>query len=472
MSGYSISQKLFTHYLNQPYHFFLQHNSSHLSKNILAEVQILVQEVLIPIMNLMAQSLVTISILILLLIINPFLAIIAAFVLGGAYGLIYKIFHKRARHFGHLRQISQAEKYKVVNEALQGIKNIKLTAHESTYQHYFKQSSRSYADSMAKAGAIGEIPRYAIEMIGFGGLLLIILYLLLAGQELDQALPLVALYAFAGYRLMPSLQIMYFSLTKIRFGRPILDTITAELERAQPNNLNPIDEKKTLTPLPFHKSIKLSCIFFKYDKTKTPVLRDISIAIPTNTTTGIIGKTGSGKTTLVDIILGLLLPNEGQIHVDGSLLTEDNMQEWQQNLAYVSQHIYLCDDTVKRNIAFGVANEDIDEDQVKLAARMACIDELIEEELPAGYNTVIGENGMRLSGGQRQRIGLARALYLNRPVLVLDEATSALDTETEDNVMKAIDGLTGTKTIIIIAHRLTTVEKCDQLIKLDKGKIV
>ena len=472
MCGYSISQRLFSHYLNQPYKFFAQRNSSELSKNILAEIEILVQDAFMPIMNLTAHILVVIAILILLLIVNPLLAVMAGIILGGAYFAIYLIFHRKFHYYGQERQSAQAERYKVVNEAFQGIKNVKLTAHEPTYRHYFKKSSHRFASSLAKAGCIGEIPRYGVELIGFGGLLLIILYLLMSGQQLQEVLPILALYAFAGYRLMPSLQMIYISLTKMRFGGPILDTIEKEITQARDHVGEERAYKESIQALPFNKDICLSGVSFRYDNAKEPILKNIDLVIPANTTMGIIGKTGSGKTTLVDIVIGLLTPESGAIHVDGQEITAKNMQEWQANIAYVSQHIYLCDDTVARNIAFGVADDQIDLDMVKQAAKMACIGDFIEQELADKYQTVIGENGVRLSGGQRQRIGLARALYLNRPILVLDEATSALDIETESDVMKAIDGLAGQKTIIIIAHRLATVEKSDQLIKLEKGHIV
>ena len=467
MCGYSISQRLFSHYLNQPYKFFAQRNSSELSKNILAEIEILVQDAFMPIMNLTAHILVVIAILILLLIVNPLLAVMAGIILGGAYFAIYLIFHRKFHYYGQERQSAQAERYKVVNEAFQGIKNVKLTAHEPTYRHYFKKSSHRFASSLAKAGCIGEIPRYGVELIGFGGLLLIILYLLMSGQQLQEVLPILALYAFAGYRLMPSLQMIYISLTKMRFGGPILDTIEKEITQARDHVGEERAYKESIQALPFNKDICLSGVSFRYDNAKEPILKNIDLVIPANTTMGIIGKTGSGKTTLVDIVIGLLTPESGAIHVDGQEITAKNMQEWQANIAYVSQHIYLCDDTVARNIAFGVADDQIDLDMVKQAAKMACIGDFIEQELADKY-----QNGVRLSGGQRQRIGLARALYLNRPILVLDEATSALDIETESDVMKAIDGLAGQKTIIIIAHRLATVEKSDQLIKLEKGHIV
>lgn len=464
MCGHLISKRLFTHYLNQPYSFFLERNSAHLSKNVLSEVQALVQNIFIPMMDLLARALVTVTVLGFLLFIDPLLAVIAAAVLGGAYAGIYLFFNKRVRRYGRDRQAAQGERYKIVNEAILGIKNIKLTAHEATYCQYYEAPSHRFADSQSKNGAIGEVPRYALEIIGFGGILLIILYLLLAGQGLAQALPLMALYALAGYRLMPNLQAIYAALNKLRFSGPILENITSELT---PTSVA-LAPAAASVALPFRQTIRLSGIRFRYANTERDILNGIDLEIPANSTVGIVGKTGSGKTTLVDIILGLLRPTDGTITIDGVLLTDDYLRAWQQNLAYVSQHIYLCDDTVRQNIAFGTPDTDIDEARIRDAARMACLDRFIEDELPNGYDTIIGENGIRLSGGQRQRLGLARALYLNRPVLVLDEATSALDSETEDGVMAAIERLGGLRTIIMIAHRAGTLKICDFTVEITR----
>lgn len=466
MRGHGISRRLFTLYLNQPYDFFLERNSSELSKNILAEVYELTNNILVPCMDLAARLMVMVSVILLLCVIDPVLAISAAFVLGGLYGFIFWALRGYLAKLGQRRVKAQAARYKIVGEAFQGIKNLKLTGHEQTYQGLFEKPSATYSSSSALSATIAEMPRYALEVIAFGGILLIVLYMLMNEVPLDQSLPLITLYAFAGYRLMPNLQAGFQSLAKMKFYNAALTNVLSELKLTS-QTVQP-SKNADIPALPFKNAIEVRDLSFSYAGSTQYVLHNLNLTIPANSTTGIVGKTGSGKTTFVDILLGLLRPSRGAVYVDGTGLTQDNLAAWQKNLAYVAQHIYLSDDTVRRNIAFGMRDEDIDEAQVRRAAQMACIDTFIETELGNGYDTIVGENGIRLSGGQRQRLGLARALYLDRSVLVLDEATSALDTETEESVMEAITALKHQKTIILIAHRLSTLENCDQVIDLGK----
>ncbi len=471
MRGYSLSRRLFGHYLNQPYSFFLTRNSGDLSKNILAEIQILTANVILPFMEMIARVLICLFILVLLFITDPLLAFITILTLGGAFVIVYAIFHRRFFTLGQDRYNAQSQRYKLVNEGLQGIKNIKLTGHEETYQALYDKPCLTFAKTQADNNIIRELPRYVLEIIAFGGILVIVLYLLIVMKSLEKAMPLIALYAFAGYRLMPNLQAIYTSITKMRFHAPVLDSLWQEMRDHKVTAPPAGHSDENIAPLPFQDSIKIDSLSFRYETAQENILSDIDIEMKANTTIGIIGKTGSGKTTLVDLLLGLLTTQDGQILIDGTALTTQNIRAWQKNLAYVSQHIYLSDDTLRRNIAFGLSNDDIDDDMVRKAAEMAALSDFIERDLPQGYDTVIGENGVRLSGGQRQRVGLARAFYLNRPVIVLDEATSALDTETEDNVMDAINAQAHNKTIIMIAHRLSTISQCDQVITLDKGRI-
>lgn len=466
MWGNSVSCRLFDTYLSQPYPFFLQRNSADIAKNILAEVQTLTNNVIIASLDMLARVLVSVVVLGLLLVIDPLLASVTFVVLGGAYVVVYMLLRRILLVESERRKFAQGERYKIVNEAFHGVKNLKLSGYEKLYGKYFAAPSRIFARSMARNSLVGEMPRYALEVIAFGGILLITLYLLLRSDRgISEALPMIALYAFAGYRLMPGLQGIYGALTKIRFHMPVLDVIRGELA------LGHAAEDSNVAAVPFTRAIRFDQVGFCYQGGDRNVLRDVNFSIPAQAMIGIIGRTGSGKTTMIDLMLGLLQPSTGHILVDDVAVDDENRRAWQKNLSYVSQHIYLCDDTIASNIAFGVPPDQIDMNRVKRAATMACLDAFIETELEQGYKTVVGENGIRLSGGQRQRIGLARALYLDRPVLVLDEATSALDPATETAVMQAIHGLGRQKTIIMISHRLELLARCDSIYIVRDGTV-
>jgi ABC-type multidrug transport system fused ATPase/permease subunit len=282
----------------------------------------------------------------------------------------------------------------------------------------------------------------------------------------NSALPVISLYVFAGYRLMPALQQIYSSFTQLTFVGPSLDKLTSDIK-----NLKPFNENQDKGVLSLNKAITLKNIHYEYPNASRTALKNINLSILAKSTVGIVGATGSGKTTTVDIILGLLEPQKGALEVDGKVITQHNSRSWQRSIGYVPQHIYLSDDTIAANIAFGVEPHDIDLIAVEKAAKIANLHNFLIDELPEQYQTTIGERGVRLSGGQRQRIGIARALYYNPNILILDEATSALDSQTEKAVMDAVNNLRKDITIIIIAHRLATIKKCDKIFLLEKGQI-
>jgi len=295
-----------------------------------------------------------------------------------------------------------------------------------------------------------------------------ILYIMKQTGNFSDALPIISLYVFAGYRLMPAIQQIYTSFTSLALGGPSLDKLHEDIK-----NLKPLNVNLNQDILPFNKNITLKNIYYSYPNASRTALKDISLSIPAKSSVGLVGTTGSGKTTTVDIILGLLESQKGALEVDGKIITTQNSRSWQRSIGYVPQHIYLSDDTVQNNIAFGVDHKDVDQKAVEKASKIANLHEFISDELPNQYQTTIGERGVRLSGGQRQRIGIARALYHNPQVLILDEATSALDNQTEKAIMDAVNNLSKGKdiTIIIIAHRLSTVKKCDQIFLLEKGQL-
>ncbi len=472
LRGYAISRRLLIKYLNQPYVFFLNRNTAELSENILMEVNRVITGVLIPSMDVITRIVITVSILVMLIIVDPVLAISVAFVLGGSYSAVFWFVRKKLSTIGELCVEARSQYFKAASEALGGVKDIKLLGRESVFIRRFSVPSRSFAKYEASYITIALMPKYALETIAFGGILLIVLYLIGVKQNLEHALPLVALYSFAGYRLMPSLQRMFSGLAIIRYNLPALDLLYDDLTRQGDYASIELESDEQVEPLSFNDKIALRDIVYYYPNTQAPAVDKLNIEIRSNTTVGFVGMTGSGKTTTVDIILGLLSPSGGTFVVDGVEITKHNVRNWQRNLGYVPQSIYLTDDAVKHNIAFGVADDKIDNDAVEQAARIANLHDFVETELPDKYETVIGERGIRLSGGQRQRIGIARALYHNPKVLIFDEATSALDGITENAIMDAIKSLSGKRTILMIAHRLTTVKECDVIYMLEKGKVI
>jgi len=469
-----LSSRLLASYHNRPYDFFLNRNTNEMGKNLLLETNNVIMKVLDPGRQVLSNVLVSFFILVLLFVVNPFIATIAAVVLGGSYAIIYLITHKRMVSIGQGQFEANALKYKAATEALAGIKDLKILGREMEFLARYVVHAQHHAQSNISAGVISQLPRYALETIAFGGILIIILINLGSEETVNQMIPLLALYAFAGYRLLPALQQIFSGISTVRVNLPALEVLHQDMREggvSANSDIVPLETKK-LEPLPLTHELELKNVTFSYPGAKGPSLQEISLTIMPNTSIGFVGATGSGKTTAADIILGLLSPTSGQIMVDGMDIRSDNLASWQRNVGYVPQHIYLCDDTITHNIAFGVPEKEFDMAAVVRAARIANMNRFIENELPDGFETVIGERGVRLSGGQRQRIGIARALYHDPAVLIMDEATSALDGITEEAVMEALRNLSGKKTIITIAHRLTTVKDCDVIYLMEQGRIV
>jgi len=475
MRAHTFSRKLLGIYLAQPYGFFLLRNPSDLTKNITNEVNQLITGYLMPTLQLIANSIVVAALLVMLVAIDPMLAASVGLVLGGAYGAIYIYFRKRIRRMGQRRLAANARRFKASHEAFGAIKDIKVTGRENYYLNAYSDASYAFAHNQSNQEVIAQLPRYALETIAFGTILIIALYLTTGDRSIQGALPLIALYAMAGYRMMPALQKLFDNVTKLRFASPVVERMKVEMDlegkASHPNRKSGSSQPEDTLAL--HDNLKLQNIVYRYPGTSAPVLNDISITIKARTSVAFVGESGAGKSTLVDIILGLLHPEGGSISVDGQeLQSTTNRKQWQKHIGYVPQAIYLSDDTLRRNIALGIPEREIDDEAVIAAAKAASMHDFITTELPEGYNTVAGDRGIRLSGGQRQRIGIARALYNNPDLLILDEATSALDGATETAVMEAIERLSGEKTIIMIAHRLTTVKKCDCLYLMKRGRVV
>ena len=466
MREYSISKRLVEEYLHQPYSWFLNRHSADLGKTILSEVQQVIGNGINPLMELIAKGMVAIALIVLLIIADPKLALIVGFSLGGAYLIIFYFVKNFLNLIGEERLKNNQLRFTAVSEAFGASKEVKIAGLEENFIERFSESAKIFALTTASSRIIGLLPRFALEAIAFGGIILAILYLMAQTGNFNKALPLLSLYVFAGYRLMPSLQQIYASFTQVIFVGPSLDKLYDDI-----NNLKSYRSNQHQGSLSFNKSITLKNVYYNYPNSLKTAIKDISINIPIKTTVGLVGTTGSGKTTTVDLILGLLEAQKGTLEVDGQIISQKNSRAWQSSIGYVPQHIYLADDTVAANIAFGLKSKDIDEESVIKASKIANLHEFVINELPKQYQTTIGERGVRLSGGQRQRIGIARALYHNPKVLILDEATSALDTQTEKAVMDAVNKLRKNITIILIAHRLNTVRHCDIIFNIEKGQL-
>jgi len=464
-----LSVRLLRGYLFQPYNFFLNRNSSELSKNILSEVARTIGGVVLPALNTIARAIVTFFLFGFLLYINYVVAFGIFFVIGGSYYSIYRLMRNNLYNRGVASTKADFERYKLSNEAMHGIKQLKLSGNEPSFVKRFDLHSEELYRNDAISSITALMPRYLLETITFGGIVLVLVLLIISGQAGESIIPSLSLYALAGYRLMPALQQIYVGVTQLKYNSPSLDVLVAEFKSLAQASKNTSNQQ--LQNITFDESINLSSIYFKYQGSSNYTLAGLDLKILRNTTIGLVGSSGSGKTTLVDILLGLLEIDRGEYYVDNTKVQNNNISNWQKNFGYVSQDIFLANDTITNNIAFSVPKDEVDQDKVIKAAKLANMDEFILT-LPEGYDTFTGDRGVRLSGGQRQRIAIARALYTNPDILVFDEATSALDGSTENVIMDAIHNLSHNKTIVIIAHRLETVMGCDIIHFVDDGKIV
>jgi ABC-type multidrug transport system fused ATPase/permease subunit len=469
MIAHTLSHRLLIHYLSQPYVFFLRNHSASMAQNILSEVNAIVRNILVSIMQSGARLIVCLLIFILLIVVNPPLTIIALGTLGGAYSIVYLVVRKKLNKIGKKRLESTISRHKAITEIFTGIKDLKVKGHEEIYIKKYDNQSIMWARYQAIHENISMIPRYVIETFAFGGIIIIVLYLMIYQQGLSQALPTIGLFAFAGQRMMPGMQNIFMNATKIRFSKAGLEQLIEEVgDSVKADDIKIVSDHRKLS---MREHLQIKDVFFSYTPEQN-VLNGLNLTIDANTTIGFVGGTGAGKSTLIDIILGLLQTNKGQVLVDGTPLSPNTIRAWQNTIGYVSQNIVLFDDSVAANISCGLPEDQINMAAVKTAAALAKIDHFIENELPKSYETHIGENGVRLSGGQRQRLGIARALYANPSLIIFDEATSALDNITEQAVIDAISSLSHKKTILMIAHRLSTIKHCDLIHVLERGQIV
>lgn len=473
MRIYTLSHRLLAAYLRQPYEYFLDHHSGEMCTQILSESQEAVNQFFRPAGEVIASTLTVVMIVAVLLWVDPFVALIAFTVLGSLYGGTFLLSRQLIKRSGEIRAASNRERFRLANEALCAVKDIKLLGRENAYVDRYRAPAQRMARAMVTIRVLGEIPQYVMQAVGFGGGILLCLLLLdptelATGQALGGILPLLGVFAFAGQRLLPELSRLYQGLTLLNAGAAAVDAVHRDLLGKNNDDL----PRQLAAPLGLKTEFQLKNVSYSYPSADHSGLRDISFSIRAGEKIGVVGSTGAGKTTLADIVLGLLRAHKGALFADGIEITDENLRAWQQTVGYVPQDIFLTDASVAENIALGLPPEEIDADRIRAAASIAQIDAFVMEDLPHGYQTIVGERGVRLSGGQRQRIGIARALYHDADLIVFDEATSALDNLTEQEVMAAVEALPGDKTILMIAHRLSTVKACNRIIVIDKGWIV
>lgn len=460
-----LSSKLFLGYLQQPYSFHLERNSAELLRNIQGEVA-LFSFISQSIISLTIEISIVIGVVAMLIIVEPVGAVVTtAFLAMAAY--MYHIFtKKKVLAWGVSRQFHSGLANQHLMQGLGGVKDVKLTGRDKYFLEQFNVHNKANAKIQTRVSAVGLIPRTYLELLAVMGLAVLILFMSIRGKSFELLLPILGVFAAAAFRVIPSANRIMTALQGIRYARPVVDMLYSEFSLIRNSQMS----LSSANQIVFTDEMSINNITYNYPNSDIKVLDNVSLKIKKGESIAFIGPSGSGKSTLVDIILGLLVPISGDIYIDGTEI-HNNIRSWQNQLGYVPQSIYLTDDSLRNNIAFGIAAHEINDIQVSKAIQAAQLDEFIET-LPEGLETFVGERGVRLSGGQKQRIGIARALYHNPQVMIFDEATSALDGETETGVMEAISALKGIKTVIIIAHRLTTVLNCDRIYCLEKGKLI
>ncbi|WP_300475215.1 ABC transporter ATP-binding protein [uncultured Psychrobacter sp.] len=469
--GTEIADRLYTHYIQQNWLFHASGSSAHLTKQVASEALRVTDSIIQPLLQMNAKVVLAFFISISILIYDPVIAIGGLLIFVFAYILLYKIVRKRLQANGRNMSLVYTKRFRLMNEGFGGIKDVLLLNRRYDFVERFQESGRAFAYARGTNTAIGQVPRYFMELIAFGSMIGLVLFLIKAYEgNLGAVLPILAVYALAAFKLLPAMQQIYSGIANIKGNTAAFEAIRDDLIRSQNDDQNVIQENKN-KQLNLKHQISLKNVTFSYPNKSAPALNNLNMDIPANSVVGLVGASGSGKSTAIDLLLGLLDPDQGQLCIDDMCIDNHNKRAWQNTLGFVPQSIFLSEGSIAENVAFGLPIKEIDINQVKKALDLANLTELVEQ-LPQGLETEVGERGVQLSGGQRQRIGIARALYHEADVLVFDEATSALDGITEKIIMEAIHEFSGEKTIIMIAHRLKTVEKCDVIYMMDHGQIV
>jgi len=472
--GGELSSRLFNHYMHQPWLFHAGGSSSQLTNQIAQECQRITNSIINPLMQMNAKLVMALLMAIMIFIYNPLVALVGLGIFVVAYLFLYRTVRRRLVRNGKAITQAQRGRFKLMGEGFGGIKDALLLGRQEIFTDRFSKASADFAHAQGANAALGQVPRYAMELVAFGSVIFLILYLLAAHHgDLGTILPVLSVYALAGFKMLPAFQQVYTSISQIRGNLAAFEALRDDLRASALSSKSSDDDQLQTRKQRWkaNKSIRLNNIQFTYPGKQEPALKGLDIEIPVNKVIGLVGATGSGKSTAIDLLLGLIEPQQGELLIDGQPVTAQRRRAWQNSLGFVPQSIFLADSSIRENIGFGLPPDAIDEQRAKHAASMAHLDELLAE-LSEGLNTRVGERGVQLSGGQRQRIGIARALYHDADVLILDEATSALDGITEKLIMDAIHDFSGKKTIIMIAHRLATVKQCDTIFLLANGSVV
>ncbi len=463
-----LSSRVLRIYALEPFAAHMRRNPADLIKNIQTEIPALANGVITPAIQALSELVIAVAIVALLLLVSPVLTTLLCVTLLFTFVLLYRFARHSNDRFGAQRSIAVSEMFRTANTLLSGLKELRVLDRANNLLGLYDRAAERYGVANAYIMLLAQIPRLAFESIAFATFATVIVYAMATTGEIKTTLPLVALYAAAAYRLMPSFNRIAIAALQLRFYRRAVDTVFQAL--ASEASAGIPAEATAFDQVVFDREIEISKLSYVYPGTGERILDGLSLTIPACSTIGIVGPSGAGKSTLVDILLGVLDGYEGRISVDGRLLDGSVTKAWLRLVGYVPQSIYLSDDTLKRNIAFGEIDTQIDHRAVVAACEIAQLQELVAS-LPEGLDTVVGERGVRLSGGQRQRVGIARALYRDPKVLIMDEATSALDGLTEHEIARQIELLSGKKTILIIAHRLSTIRKCSLLYVIENGTV-
>tara|TARA_Y100001935_G_scaffold253287_1_gene259149 strand:- start:534 stop:2330 length:1797 start_codon:yes stop_codon:yes gene_type:complete len=468
--GTEIADRLYAHYLNQDWLFHASGSSAQLTKKIATETMRVTGAVLVPLMQLNSKVILSLLMSISIFVYDPKVAAIGLSIFAISYFFLFKGVRNRLNTNGIAISEVNEERFRLMNEGFGGIKDVLLMGRDNDFINRFNKTGKTLAYSQGINAALAQAPRYFVELLAFGSMISLILYLIVSHNgNLGMILPIISVYAIGTIKLLPAFQQIYSSIAIIRANIPAFESIQQDLyDSSLREETSKKVEEGYLHP---KKQISLEKVRFTYPNKKEPALDGLSISIPINSVIGIVGPSGSGKSTLIDILLGLIEPDQGKLKIDNKIIDSKNCRSWQNTIGFVAQNIFLSEGSIAENIAFGIPNNEIDFKQVEYALKLAHLTELTKS-LKEGIHTKVGERGIQLSGGQRQRIGIARALYHKAEVLVFDEATSSLDGITEKMIMEAIHNFSGQKTIILIAHRLKTVQKCHKIFFIDNGKVV
>lgn len=464
---YNLAKRLVEHYLCIEYEALQSYKPSELTKNVLSEVDNLTDRIIRPVMFMIAYGVLVLFIIIVLVLYDWKLAISISVIFGSVYALIFLSTKRMQDYYGGLRYDSNEDRYQNTQDIFLGSKSIRMNGGFSVYLKQFRSASSDYAKSIAFLMSLSQIPHFIVEAVAFGGMLLLVLYMLLVEGNVANILPMVGLYGFAAYRIHPALRNVFVGITSLKFGIEAVDQLVLDFKKE--TQLNALRIK---SPLSFNNQIKINNVSYNYQDSKNQTLNEVNLDINKGDKIGIQGTSGAGKSTLTDIIMGLLTPTDGKLELDGaSILTED-LPGYRALFGYVPQETFIANDSIKNNIAFGLSSDEICIDRVNHCAKIAAIDTFIRSQLTYGYETILDKLGSGLSGGQKQRISIARALYREPKILILDEATSALDDKTETELMKNLYSLKSDITMIVIAHRVSTLSGCNKIVTLEDGKIV